>query len=250
MALSLALVIVFAGCGDDASDDSADSAGATDVAVEETGNDDAGGPVAIMAIGDSFTDRGGVGTYRCHLDRMLTEAGVSFDFVGTRAARAGVYTCPHEFDMDHEAVIGDSIDNRAGPVLESVELLQPDVALVLLGAADIRVNDQPSDEAAAELASFIEDLRAVSSDITILVAQLMPCDPSHEVCEEGWPAFNDAIASFGDLSTERSSVTVVDMYTGFNLDDLPDGFHPNDAGDEEMAKRWMAALAESGAIEA
>jgi len=123
------------------------------------------------------------------------------------------------------------------------------VTLVLLGAGDIRLDGQPVNEVVDELVSFIEDLQATSPDITILVAQLMPCNSTETACQELWPAFNDAIASFGRLSTDRSSVTVVDMYTGFSLDDLPDGFHPNDAGDQEMARRWMKALQEAGVVD-
>lgn len=206
-------------------------------------------PLTIMAIGDSFTDRLKASTYRCYLDQMLNEAGVSFDFVGANSPPASNYTCPTEFDTDHEARSGASIDDRAGPAIESVGLLGPDVALVLLGAGDIRLDRQPVDEAADELASFVEDLQATSPDITILVTQLMPCVSTEAACQEGWPAFNDAIASLRRLSTDRSTVTVVDMYTGFSLDDLlPDGFHPNDAGDQEMAGRWMRALQEAGAV--
>jgi hypothetical protein len=68
-------------------------------------------------------------TYRCYLDEMLTEAGVEFDFVGAFTQPAIACTCSTEFDRDHEAVSGATINARAGPALESVELLQPDVAL-------------------------------------------------------------------------------------------------------------------------
>ena len=210
-------------------------------------------PVSIIAIGDSNTDRAGAATYRCYLDQMLTEAGVPFDFVGGENPTSAIlYDCPTEFDMDHEAAFGGRINEIADPALASVEALQPDVALVLLGGNDLRF--QTRDDAPNELASFVEDLQAASPDLTILVAQLLPCVPdwrtAEERCEEFTPAFNEAIASFGELSTATSTVTVVDMHTGFSVDLISDdGVHPTDAGDEEMARRWMAALAESGAIE-
>ncbi|NNC92328.1 MAG: hypothetical protein HKN80_07515, partial [Acidimicrobiia bacterium] len=47
----------------------------------------------------------------------------------------------------------------------------------------------------------------------------------------------------GGLSTGQSLVVVVDMESGFGLDNLRDHVHPTDAGDEIMATRWMAALA-------
>ena len=228
------------------------------LALVACGDESADGqPVSIIAIGDSNTDRAGAATYRCYLDQMLTEAGVSFDYVGGETPTSAIlYDCPTEFDMYHEAAFGGRINEIADPAVASVEALQPDVALVLLGGNDLRF--QTRDDAPNELVSFVEDLQAASPDLTILVGQLLPCVPNvpgslltEERCEDFTPAFNEAIASFGELSTATSTVTVVDMHTGFRVDDLlsDDGVHPTDAGDEEMARRWMAALAESGAVE-
>lgn len=72
--------------------------------------------------------------------------------------------------------------------------------------------------------------------------------PNADRSRSSYPAFNDAIAGFSSLSTDESSVTVVDMATGFSRDYLRDSFNPNDAGDEFLAGRWMAALQEAGAI--
>ncbi len=41
-----------------------------------------------------------------------------------------------------------------------------------------------------------------------------PCSTPLPRCTEGYPAFNDAIASFGRLSTDESTVIVVNMHTG------------------------------------
>ncbi len=243
--------LTMAGCGEQSS---SDSAGSTDTSPVETEADGVvGEPLTLIAIGDSTTDRsGGAATYRCYLDQMLTEAGVSFDFVGSRnPTRVESYGCPTEFDMDHEAASGADIASRAGPALASVETLQPDVALVMIGSANLD-RGEPVDEVADELAAFVADLQAASPDLTILVAQELPCVPNEYRrgrCEEIGPAFNETIATFGELSTATSTVTVVDMHTDFSLNDfLPDGMHTTDAGDEEMARRWMAALAESGAV--
>jgi len=216
------------------------------VTVSACADDSSTEPVTIIAIGDSLTENAGASTYRCHLDAMLNEAGVDFDFVGSlTSVPASDYDCSTEFDRDHEAVNGATIDTRAGPAVESVELLQPDVALVLLGENDL-VRQSPT-EVADELASLVEDLQAASPDIMILVAQYTPCQSTSSWCQN-MPAFNDAIESFARLSTEQSSVTVVDMFTDFSLDGLQDSAHMNDAGAAEMARRWMAALTDSGAI--
>lgn len=216
------------------------------VAVSACSDESAAEPVTIMPIGDSLTERVGWSTYRCHLDAMLDEEGIEFDFVGSLTQPASAYTCPTEFDRDHEGVNGSSIRQRAETVTESVEQLQPDVALVLYGANDL--DARPPDEVVDEYASFVAGMQEANHDITILVAQYPPCRSSSAWCEETWPAFNDAIASFDRLSTDDSSVIVVDMSSGFSLDLLHDSAHPTDAGYEEMARRWMAALRESGVL--
>ncbi len=212
-------------------------------------DDPASEPVTIIPIGDSLTERVGANTYRCHLDRMLRDAGIEFDFVGSLSQPASSYTCPTEFDRDHEGVSGATIDQPPGAALETVESLRPDVALVLLGTNDLIGQQDPS-EVAAELESFVRELQTAQPDITIIVGQLPPCGYSSGWCQDGWPAFNDEVASFGRLSTDRSTVAVADMFSGFDLDDATGGAgHPNDAGDEEMARRWMTALVSSGAID-
>lgn len=208
-------------------------------------------PLTIMAIGDSITSGStGWATYRCYLNGALDDAGVSFEFVGRYSAPhgGGPYGCPIVFDEDHEALWGAHIQHVIDDVTASVEVLQPDVALVHLGTNDLSHGQRPG-ETADELGSFVTGLQAVSPDITIMVAQIIPCDTPAGWCTEAFSAFNDAVASFVGLSTDESSVIVVDMETGFGLSDLRDGLHPTDAGDEIMASRWMAALQEAGVID-
>jgi len=208
-----------------------------------------------MPIGDSITSgEMGWSTYRCYLDGMLNGAGVSFDFVGSKSQPTnGPYACPTSFDEDHESYWGQYVVGVAHSATASVEELQPDVALIHLGTNDITGLRGPA-STASKLESFITDLQAVKPDLTILVAQLIPCDamgfdPLYEPqCAEDLPAFNDHLASFTSLSTDQSSVIVVDMETGFGLDLLRDGVHPTDAGFELMAARWMTALQEAGVI--
>ncbi len=209
-------------------------------------------PLTIMAIGDSITAGStGWATYRCYLNGALDDDEVAFDFVGRYSAphRGGPYACPTVFDEDHEALWGAHIQDVVVDVTASVEVLQPDVALVHLGTNDLSHGQGPAGTA-DELESFVAGLQAVSPDITILVAQIIPCDTPAVWCTEDLPAFNDAVASFAGLSTDDSSVIVVDMETGFNLSDLRDALHPTDAGDEIMANRWMIALQEAGVIDA
>ena len=205
-------------------------------------------PITIMAIGDSIT-QGSLGwdTYRCYLDRMLRDAGVPFDFVGglSDPFSGQPYGCPTEFDMDHEGRWGWRADQVGVVVTASVESLQPDIALIHLGSNDV-LQGQENSETVADLEGLITGLQAVSPDITILVAQIIPCILPE--CATNVPALNAEIASMSELSTAESTVIIVNMETGFRLDDLRDGIHPDDEGDQLIASRWMQAMEENGLI--
>ena len=207
-------------------------------------------PITIMPIGGSST-QGATGwkTYRCFLDAMLEDAGVDFDFVGTQTEPEGgePYGCPNEFDQDYEGFWGAHIQHLVDDVTASVEALQPDVALIHIGPNDIGADQEPV-SVAEELESFVTGLQAVSPDITVFVAQIIQCNMPLPKCTENVPAFNDAIASFASLSIGDSSVIVVDMATGYNPDHYRDAVHPDEAGEEFIADRWMTALRESGTI--
>lgn len=217
------------------------------------------GSLTIMAIGDSITHgQAGTASYRCYLDGMLREAGVSFDFVGSQAEpySGSEYGCTAAFDEDHEAYAGGTIGVVGIIAMPSVKDLQPDVALVLLGGVDIIWRGRDPADSASALESLITDMQLVKPDITILVAQITPCATEQPIAdyaarcaaEDIGPVFNDAIASFTSLSTDESEVIVVDLNTGFSLDYLRDGWHPTDAGDQLIACRWMKALEDAGLI--
>jgi len=241
----VALAGMMTACGASGGDDDEVSSVVSPVA-EETSTV---APITIMPIGDSHTQGAtGWGTYRCYLDAMLKGAEVPFDFVGTQTEPYGgePYGCPSDFDQDHEAFWGTHIQRLADIATPSVETLQPDVALILIGGVDLDRN-QPA-RVAEDLQTFIIGLQAVSPDITVFVSQLIPCNMPLPKCTDPYVAVNDLIASFGTLSTDESSVAVVDMATGLGPDYYQDAVHMNSAGDELVADRWMTALQDSGVI--
>lgn len=210
------------------------------------------GPLTIMPVGDSITQGATTWkTYRCDLDGRLSRAGADFDFVGglTEPFGGGSYSCA--FDQDHEGRWGKRVDEVHGDVVASVQARQPDVALIHLGTNDI-LQGQGAVGTAGELQALIQGIQGASSDITVFVAQIIPCNPAGgnpqfgTKCTVDLPAFNDAIAGFGSLSTGQSTVIVVDMETGFSLGDLRDDVHPTDTGDQVIGGRWMAALQAAG----
>lgn len=208
--------------------------------------------LTIMAIGDSITQGSdGWHTYRCYLDSLLADAGVHFDFVGTltRPHDGDEYGCPWAFDQDHEGRWGWRVDEVLEEVEESAVALQPDVALVHLGTNDI-LQRQGASDTAEELRALIDILRRARPDMAVVIAQVIPCEPSTgERCTVELPALNSLIAAMAaDLTTTQSPIIAVDMETGFSIDDLRDGVHPSDDGDRVMAERWLAALEALGVI--
>ena len=76
-----------------------------------------------MPIGDSIkSGETGWSTYRCYLDGMLNDAGVSFDFVGRISSPYGgkPYGCATVFDQDHEGWWGYRVDEVIDDVTASV----------------------------------------------------------------------------------------------------------------------------------
>ena len=180
--LSTLLVLVLTACGG-TGDDRSETTQAPSNTLEATTTTVAPeiatpvSPITMMHIGDEHTlGSTDWSTYRCFLDAMLNDAGVSFDFVGSRSEpRYGEpYGCPTAFDKDHEGWYGVQLGGlELEGVTERVAVLQPDVALVLLGGANLAHGQGPASTAAA-LESFITGLQAVRPGITILVAQLFP----------------------------------------------------------------------------
>lgn len=211
-------------------------------------------PIMIMHVGEGITQgEVGTSTYRCFLDMMLNDVGVAFDFVGTRQnpidGDVDDYGCPTDFDPDHEAWFGAVAGGmETQKMTESVEALQPDVALIQLGGTDVWRQKDPVG-AVERLGLFITGLQAVSPDITLLVGSLIPCRTPLSWCTDDYPVFNDTIASLESLSTDESTVMVVDLHTGISTDLLrSNNLSFTDEGDELVAARWMTALEESGVI--
>lgn len=252
--LLTAVAVLATGCSSGPTDTTTPADEAVTTTTTSTVTTTAASLITIMHVGEGLT-QGEVGnsTYRCFLDMMLHDAGVVFDFVGSRHepmdGDVDDYGCPTDFDQAHEAWFGAVAGGmETEKMTESVEALQPDVALIYLGGDDVWQQEDPVG-ASERLALFITGLQDVNPDITLLVASLIPCRTPLPWCVEGYPAFNDAIASFGNLSTEESTVMVVDMTTGVSTDLLrSNNLSFTDAGDELMAGRWMAALEESGVI--
>ncbi len=198
-------------------------------------------PVRVMPLGDSIT--GSPGCWRALLwNRLQTSGYTNVDFVGTLPPQG----CGVTYDGDNEGHGGYLATNIASqnmlPGWLSATL--PDVVMMHLGTNDVWSNIAP----ATILASFttlVGQMRASNPNMRILVAQILPMNPSTcAECGARVVAFNAAIPAWAaGLSTTASPIVVVDQWTGFDTAvDTYDGVHPSDSGNVKISDRWYPAL--------
>ncbi len=221
----------------------------------------------IVPIGDSIT-QGNTGhwTYRYPLWKMLIDAGVDFDLVGSLNYFDNINPAipPYRgvpFDFDHEGHVFFQSGEIAGPLpgwmsgsLGSSGGYTPDIALVHVGTNDaLLAIAVPT--TVTNLTSIITSLRARNPRVQVLLAKIISTysflDPAGAV-NARMTAINDQIDGIA-AATDRpdSRVIVVDQNTGFLPNhtvaaptggDTYDGVHPSPAGEEKMARRWLEAL--------
>ncbi|MGX5207845.1 GDSL-type esterase/lipase family protein [Streptomyces violaceus] len=199
-------------------------------------------PVRVMPLGDSIT--GSPGCWRAVLWNRLVNSGYTdIDFVGTLPTQG----CGQAHDGDNEGHGGELVTNVADQNLLPGRLAatRPDIVVMHFGTNDVWSSIAP-DRILAAYTKLVTQMRASDPGMRILVAQLIPMNPSScAACAQRVVDFNARIPAWARAtSTDRSPVTVVDQWTGFSTAaDTYDGVHPNASGDDKIAARWYPALA-------
>jgi lysophospholipase L1-like esterase len=199
-------------------------------------------PVRVMPLGDSIT--GSPGCWRAVLwNRLLNSGYKDIDFVGTLPPQG----CGQAHDGDNEGHGGELVTNVADQNLLPGRLAatRPDIVVMHFGTNDVWSSVSP-DRILAAYTKLVTQMRASNPDMRILVAQLIPMNPSScAACAQRVVDFNARIPDWARATgTERSPITVVDQWTGFSTaTDTYDGVHPNASGDDKIAARWFPALA-------
>jgi lysophospholipase L1-like esterase len=197
-----------------------------------------------MPLGDSITESSaGRASYRYWLWKYLEEAGIRADFVGSMHGVHGGEPLYRDFDADHEGHWGWTSAQAVERIDDWAARNPPDLVLLHLGTNDI--GRTPVEETMANLAAIAEALRRHNPRVTLLVAQLIPVYQFESYIEPINEAIPDLVAR---LDTEESRVLLVDQRDGFDAaEDTWDGIHPNQTGEQKMARRWLAALREAQA---
>jgi lysophospholipase L1-like esterase len=121
----------------------------------------------------------------------------------------------------------------------------PDVVLMHFGTNDVWNNIAPATILGA-FSTLVDQMRASNPAMKILVAKIIPMNPSNCVdCAQRVINFDAAIPAWAaGKTTAQSPITVVDQWTGFSdATDTYDGVHPNDSGNQKMSDKWYPALA-------
>ena len=202
-------------------------------------------PVRIMPLGDSIT--ASPGCWRAILWHDLQTNGyTNVDFVGSILGNGCNYG--YSYDPDNEGHAGYLATNIANQnqLPGWLSTAHPDVVLMHLGTNDVWSHLSTSTILAA-YTKLVGQMRASNPNMKILVAQILPMNPSGcSTCASGVISLDQAIPGWAaGLTTAQSPITVVDQWTGFNdaTDTIGDGVHPNDTGFQKMAARWYPPLA-------
>lgn len=227
----------------------------------------AGAVVRIMPFGDSITSSVGVdwpsgpqASYRYWLDHDLHNNLLPFEFMGTRIDNYDGAPKYLDFDRHNDGWSGfttgyflDGIhDTDMNTILSSdrygtTEPNVPDIVLLHLGTNDV-YQGIATNTSKENLSKIIDEFRLANPNVVILLAKIIPCDPTHALgpnCNN-IPTFNNMIPTLASAKTKtQSPVIVVDQYTGFDATagtDTYDGVHPNQSGEIKMANKWLAAI--------
>ncbi|MFP4359019.1 MAG: SGNH/GDSL hydrolase family protein [Puniceicoccaceae bacterium] len=214
--------------------------------------------IHIAPIGDSIT-QGGVRsrpeeyTYRYPLAAMLQEAGVRFDYVGSRQEGLSPdFRWPdvngEPFDTDHEGYYGAKTAKVRDALKTAMDQWDApaDIALIHLGTNDQKLKEGGESHAQTvgePLKEIIGMLREKNPNVVILLGHLnfdagTAKTKIRPVVEE--------VAR--EMNTEESPVVTVHHYEDFNENpkhpetDTFDWAHPNPRGQEKMARKWFEAM--------
>lgn len=165
----------------------------------------------------------------------------NFDFVGSLGGTCG----GNGVDQDHEGHSGSQATDYAknGNLTRWLDQNPPDVVIMLLGTNDVLLGKKPVNDILAAYDVLLGQMRAKNANVRIIFSNLLPLDPARwpKAGVDGINALNSAIATYAPKkSTSRSPVSFVDNVAGFDaVTDTTDGEHPNDAGNEKMAKKFF-----------
>ncbi len=207
-------------------------------------------PLRIMPLGASITD-GYLGTmagYRGPLKKLLDDAKVTFQFVGSWTDNPGSAPLPRE-QQHHEGhsgyVIEAGTSGRSGIYNFRNEWLGPsgsqaDVFLIIIGTNDVDL-DYKLDTAGDRLDALVTAIFELQPQAKVILAQLPPINDSAE--DVRCVNYNKAVvATVAAHQAKGEAVSTVDLHSAITTAELADKLHPNDVGYGKVAKVLFDAI--------
>src|SRR5918993_1328375 len=208
-------------------------------------------PVRVMIVGDSVTQgSSGDWTWRYRLWQHFQAAGVAVDFVGPRedlfdnvnGVHGSMDYLEPDFDRDHAARWGQSLEVQDFRITDLVNEFEPDVVVEMLGVNDLPWGGAEPATVANRLREFAADARAADPSVGLVLAR------APQTWGTGVPEFNelvDDVAAEWDDPDARAVSAAPDE--GFrHYDDTWDPAHANAHGEELIAGAIADALASLG----
>jgi len=225
----------------------------------------------LMVVGDSISHGfEGDYTWRYRLYQHLKNNNVFVDFVGpwqgtNRLPAAyppgwpdtpspvffdGTYRNGLDFDSDHYAKWGRSLQDAKGTIGDVVTQREPDYLLVELGFNDLAFGLNSPSGLIGDMGTFINNARAANPNLRFLIANVVHRTPLPDIAPD-LPAkiteYNSNLgAALQNLSTTQSPVVLVDIDTPYDeYTDTYDGVHPNGIGDYKLARAFANKMSSS-----
>ena len=229
----------------------------------------AGEIVRIMPLGDSITheayrddaidastpdvDRS---AYRNDLWSLLQNSGYAVDFVGSLSSGENVIP---SFDFHHEGWDGLTDAQMASNVYQYLTDNSADIVLLHIGT-----NGVITDNGALDVENTLKEIDRYETDnnthVKVILARIINCwkDWDYVAAGETYDActdttineittFNNNVMSMANARIANGDdIVIVDMENGasfaYDVTDMIDDLHPNDAGYAKMANVWYEAL--------
>lgn len=198
----------------------------------------ASGPCIILPFGDSITDGFGTpGGYRMELFRLARADGHEITYVGSLQNGPTQYDGV-PFPRRHEGHSGWRINQLLelipAPGFDTI----PHIVLLMIGTNDV-INNDNLGQAPTRLGNLLDEIIMTAPDALIVLAKITPMDRSDTQIN----AYNNGMLNLvGQRVAAGKHILLVDMYTGFPMNELADGIHPNPAGYTRMAGVWYQAI--------